>query len=64
MGSGYEAEATEIVGTWINTGLSEYQADKEANWKAKDNAVYLLTAVATRGSTTLVSRFCFKRAPR
>ena len=58
VGSGYDSEATEIVGSWINTGLAEYAANKEENWKAKDSAVYLLTAVATRGSTTQVS-FCF-----
>ncbi|KJA18706.1 hypothetical protein HYPSUDRAFT_45045 [Hypholoma sublateritium FD-334 SS-4] len=52
VGSGYDSEATEIVGSWINTGLEEYAANKEENWKAKDSAVYLLTAVATRGSTT------------
>ncbi len=55
VGSGYDSEATEIVGSWINTGLAEYAANKEENWKAKDSAVYLLTAVATRGSTTQVS---------
>lgn len=52
VGSGYEAEATEIVGTWINTGLAEYGSNKGESWKAKDSAVYLLTAVATRGSTS------------
>lgn len=54
VSSGYEAEATEIVGAWINTGLAEYGSNKEENWKAKDSSVYLLTAVATRGSTTQV----------
>ncbi|KAF4612796.1 hypothetical protein D9613_011749 [Agrocybe pediades] len=52
VGSGFESEATEIVGSWINTGLSQYASNKEENWKAKDSAVYLLTAVATRGSTS------------
>ncbi|KIM38838.1 hypothetical protein M413DRAFT_75629 [Hebeloma cylindrosporum] len=52
VGSGYEAEATEIVNSWISTGLTEYASDKENNWKAKDSAIYLLTAVATRGSTS------------
>ncbi|KAJ4491703.1 CAS/CSE protein [Lentinula lateritia] len=52
VSSGYEAEATEIVGGWINKGLTEYQSNKEVNWKAKDTAIYLLTAVATRGVTT------------
>ncbi|KAG6868898.1 hypothetical protein C0993_008196 [Termitomyces sp. T159_Od127] len=52
VGSGFEAETTEIVGTWIGTGLSEYESNKAENWKAKDSAVYLLTALATRGSTS------------
>jgi exportin-2 (importin alpha re-exporter) len=57
VSSGYESEATEIVGTWIGTGLAQYNANRNAEdaWKAKDSAVYLLTAVATRGSTTQVS---------
>jgi len=54
VGSGFETEVTEIVGSWITTGLSEYNANPRENWKAKDSAVYLLTAVATRGSTTQV----------
>lgn len=54
VGSGYEAETTEIVGSWIGTGLNEYESNKVENWKAKDTAVYLLTALATRGSTTQV----------
>ena len=57
VGSGYEAEATEIVGAWISSGLAEYGSNKKENWKAKDSAVYLLTAVATRGSTTQVENF-------
>ncbi|KAF5323094.1 hypothetical protein D9611_009310 [Ephemerocybe angulata] len=52
VGSGYEADTTEIVGSWINTGLGQYNANKEENWKAKDSAIFLLTAIATRGSTT------------
>lgn len=56
VSSGYESEATEIVGTWINTGLAEYGNNKAENWRAKDSAIYLLTAVATRGSTSQVNR--------
>lgn len=54
VSSGFESEATEVAGAWINQGLAEYNQnkDKEDSWKAKDTAVYLLTAVATRGSTT------------
>lgn len=54
VGSGYEAVTTEIVGLLINTGLSDYTLDKGKNWKAKDSAIYLLTALATKGSTLQV----------
>ncbi|KDQ49269.1 hypothetical protein JAAARDRAFT_201016 [Jaapia argillacea MUCL 33604] len=53
VASGSEKETTEVVGTWIGKGLSDYAAGKDEDaWKAKDSAVYLLTAVATKGSTT------------
>ena len=52
VSSGSEAEATEVTGAWIGQGLNEYNANKTKNWRAKDTAIYLLTAVATRGSTT------------
>ena len=57
VGSGYRTETTEIVGTWIRTGLEEYGKDAAANWTAKDSAVYLLGAIATEASTTQVSLF-------
>lgn len=56
VSSGYETEATEIVGTWIQTGLTEYNANPASGWRAKDSAIYLLIAVATRGSTTQVNK--------
>ncbi|KAG7451472.1 importin alpha re-exporter [Guyanagaster necrorhizus] len=52
VSSGYETATTEIVGKWIETGLKRYEANKTENWRAKDSAIYLLTAVATKGSTT------------
>ncbi|KAI0350026.1 Cse1-domain-containing protein [Trametes cingulata] len=52
VSSGLEAETTEVTGAWIGQGLNEYNANKAENWRAKDTAIYLLTAVATRGSTT------------
>ncbi|KAJ8473968.1 hypothetical protein ONZ45_g16104 [Pleurotus djamor] len=52
VSSGFETEATEIVGTVIGAGLQQYQSNKESNWRAKDTAIYLLAAVATRGSTS------------
>jgi exportin-2 (importin alpha re-exporter) len=45
------------VGLLINTGLSEYTQDRGKNWKAKDSAIYLLTALATKGSTLQVGSF-------
>lgn len=55
VSSGYRTETTEIVGTWIQTGLEAYGRDSEANWTAKDSAVYLLGAIATEASTMQVS---------
>ncbi|KAI0933051.1 hypothetical protein AcW1_000014 [Taiwanofungus camphoratus] len=52
VSSGFESETTEVAGAWIGEGLREYNANKAENWRAKDTAIYLMTAVATRGSTT------------
>ncbi|KAF5349357.1 hypothetical protein D9758_011786 [Tetrapyrgos nigripes] len=52
VSTGHEAITTEIVGTWISSGLQQYESNKAENWKSKDSAIYLLTAVATRGGTT------------
>ncbi|KAI0088382.1 importin alpha re-exporter [Irpex rosettiformis] len=54
VSSGLEAETTEVAGAYINQGLQEYNNNKTkgGSWKSKNTAVYLLTAVATRGSTT------------
>ncbi|TDL23186.1 Cse1-domain-containing protein [Rickenella mellea] len=55
VSSGFEADTTELVGAWINQGLQQYTSAvatrSEDAWKSKDVAVYLLTAVATRGAT-------------
>jgi exportin-2 (importin alpha re-exporter) len=55
ISSEVEAETTKIVGAWISNGLQSYTANPAENWKAKDSAVYLLGAIAAKGSTTLVS---------
>jgi exportin-2 (importin alpha re-exporter) len=52
VSSGYQTEATEIVGSWITSGLQQYNSNPAQNWKAKDSAIYLLTALATEASTT------------
>ncbi|KAK7017082.1 importin-alpha export receptor [Paramarasmius palmivorus] len=50
-----EKVTTSIVGNWIERGLTEYvQAGKSTDgegWKAKDSAIYLPTALASRGAT-------------
>lgn len=61
VGSGVEAETTEIVGTWISNGLQSYNANPKENWKEKDSAIYLLGAIAAKGSTALVDvHFCYR----
>ncbi|ESK86419.1 importin-alpha export [Moniliophthora roreri MCA 2997] len=51
-----EKITTEVVGNWIGKGLDAYvQSGKSKDgqgWKAKDSAIYLLTALATRGGTS------------
>ena len=58
VSSGLDAETTQIVGTWISSGLQEYHANPAQNWKSKNSAVYLLTAIASRGSTSMVRLGC------
>ncbi|THH29169.1 hypothetical protein EUX98_g5041 [Antrodiella citrinella] len=54
VSSGLEAETTEVASVWVGQGLQDYANNKtsENGWRSKDTAVYLLTAVATRGSTS------------
>ena len=58
VSSGLEAETTEVARFWIEQGLESYAKHRasEEGWKYKDTAVYLLTAVASRGSTAQVRR--------
>ena len=54
-----EAAVTEVGGGWVRKGLDAYvgasvEERMESGWKGKDSAVYLLTAVATRGATAAV----------
>lgn len=64
VGAGFEAETTEIVGSFINTDLNSYTSNKAENWKAKDRAIFVLTAVATKGSTTKVYNILAVKLPR
>lgn len=51
---GLEEETTEVVGSLIQKGLETYSSNPRENWRFKDVAVYLLGAIATRGSTVAV----------
>ncbi|CAG7854816.1 Importin alpha re-exporter AltName: Full=Chromosome segregation protein CSE1 [Serendipita indica DSM 11827] len=52
VNNGYEQQATEIVSSWVNLGLQQYTKDPGENWKSKDSAIFLISAVAARGVTT------------
>ena len=54
VASGLEEEITEVVGSLIQKGLETYSSNPRENWRSKDVAVYLLGAIATRGSTVAV----------
>lgn len=56
ISSGFEADTTEIVLGWVSKGLQAYADNPrgENTWKKKDESVYLLTAIATRGATAQV----------
>jgi exportin-2 (importin alpha re-exporter) len=41
VSSGYQAEATEIVGSWITSGLQQYNSNPAPNWKAKPRRIVL-----------------------
>ncbi|GHJ89066.1 hypothetical protein NliqN6_5468 [Naganishia liquefaciens] len=47
----FESQITGIVGGHINTYLQQYAGNPAENWKSKDTAIYLLTSIASRGST-------------
>lgn len=47
----FEQQVTAIVTTYVNAYLQQYASNAQANWKAKDTAIFLLTSIAARGST-------------
>ena len=48
----FEKLVTDVVSQYIQHYLAEYQKDKSANWKSKDTAVYLFSAIAAKGTST------------
>lgn len=47
----FESQVTSIISRYIGAALSEYAQNPQANWRAKDTAIFLLASIATRGST-------------
>ena len=61
VAGGLEEETTEVVGSLIQKGLETYSSNPRDNWRSKDVAVYLLGAIATRGSTVAVRSLLLQR---
>ncbi|CAE7209613.1 unnamed protein product [Rhizoctonia solani] len=59
MGVGLEAQVTEMVNEAVQALVGKYKAGEGGDdaWMQKDTAVYLLSAVAARGSTLQASGF-------
>ena len=57
VASGCEADTTSVVLKWVEHGLEVYNSNPNGEdvWKRKDEAVFLLTSVATISTTTQVS---------
>eukprot|EP01027_Heterolobosea_sp_BB2_P009671 GEZU01014244.1.p1 GENE.GEZU01014244.1~~GEZU01014244.1.p1 ORF type:complete len:683 (-),score=211.25 GEZU01014244.1:922-2970(-) len=47
----YEQQVTQIFSGYVGAMLQEYAANPSANWKAKDAAIYLVTAIAVKAKT-------------
>lgn len=48
----FEQLVTGVVSQYIQHYLAEYQKDPSENWKSKDTAVYLFSAIAAKGTAT------------
>ncbi|KAJ8663506.1 hypothetical protein O0I10_000748 [Lichtheimia ornata] len=47
----YERDTTAIMSQYIGYYLQEYNTNPQGNWKAKNTAIFLLVAIASRTST-------------
>ncbi|ORY85547.1 importin-alpha re-exporter [Protomyces lactucae-debilis] len=48
----FEQKITSIVLEYVKVYLTQYAADPVSNWKSKDTAMYLISSIAVKGSTT------------
>lgn len=51
LGRYFESEITEVFSAYIQNMLQSYAANPRQCWKAKDAAIYLVTAMSVKGST-------------
>ncbi|CAI5953901.1 unnamed protein product [Closterium sp. NIES-65] len=51
LSTSYEAEVTHLFSQYVNSELAQYAVNPEANWKAKDTAVFLVVALAVKQKT-------------
>lgn len=51
LSQNFEAKIIEIFGQYLQVLLQRYAENPSANWKSKDTAIYLVMALANRGST-------------
>lgn len=51
LGKHFEAKMISIFGRYIEEMLESYEANKTANWKHKDLAIFLYSSMANKGST-------------
>lgn len=49
---GLDAPVTRLIEQYIGAALQEYASNPSENWKSKDTAIYLLTAIASQASTS------------
>ncbi|ORX36025.1 Cse1-domain-containing protein [Kockovaella imperatae] len=47
----FDQQVTQIINGYITSFLQEYATNPAEKWKSKDTAIYLLTSIASRGST-------------
>lgn len=48
----FQRLVTDVVLRYINHYLSDYSQNRSSNWKSKDTAVYLFSAIAAKGAVT------------
>ncbi|XP_055373310.1 exportin-2 [Condylostylus longicornis] len=51
LSQNFEAKIFEIFGQYLQILLAKYSENPQANWRAKDTAIYLVTSLASRGGT-------------